>query len=297
MSQQAGNVQEQDILGDGGTAGATGATGGGTGDGGSSSTTTGGGQSASWRDSLPEDIRGHASLKAVQDVGALAKGYIHAQSMVGAEKIAVPSKHATDEDWTQVYRKLGLPESVDKYEVKAPEGAQLDEGFMKGFKEAALKSGVLPKQAEKLVGWYSEAASKALEAQQTALQTQRTEGLNTLKKEWGQGWDKNVAMAKAAVKEYGGEEFGKFLKDTGLTNDPAMIKFMAKLGSTLTEAQMHGAGSGRMDGLTPAEAQTKINTILSDATHPYNVGGHPNHDAAVKEVQGLWASIASAQSA
>ena len=40
-----------------------------------------------WRSSIPEEIRGHKSLDHINDVGALAKSYVHAQSMIGADKI------------------------------------------------------------------------------------------------------------------------------------------------------------------------------------------------------------------
>ena len=33
----------------------------------------------------------------------LLKSYKHAQSLVGADKIPVPNKHATDEDWNEVF--------------------------------------------------------------------------------------------------------------------------------------------------------------------------------------------------
>jgi hypothetical protein len=36
--------------------------------------------------------------------------------MIGSDKIPVPNKYATDEDWQAVYSKLGRPESPDAYE-------------------------------------------------------------------------------------------------------------------------------------------------------------------------------------
>ena len=64
----------------------------------------------SFVDTLPEDVRAEPSLKNFQDAGQLAKSYVHAQRMVGADKISVPTKHATDEDWNQVFSKLGVPD-------------------------------------------------------------------------------------------------------------------------------------------------------------------------------------------
>ena len=59
-------------------------------------------QETSWKDSLPEEIRGHKSLETIKDVGSLAKGFVHAESMIGSDKIAVPGKWATDDDWSAV---------------------------------------------------------------------------------------------------------------------------------------------------------------------------------------------------
>ena len=82
-----------------------------------------------WRSTIPEEIRGHKSLEHIQDVGALAKSYVNAQSMIGADKLAIPGKHATDDDWSDVYAKLGRPDSPDAYELnnQVPEGVELSQ--------------------------------------------------------------------------------------------------------------------------------------------------------------------------
>ena len=54
-------------------------------------------------DGLPEDLRSEPSLKNFTNAGDLAKSYLHAQRMVGADKIPVPGKHSTEEDWNMIY--------------------------------------------------------------------------------------------------------------------------------------------------------------------------------------------------
>src|SRR5690554_6452317 len=95
---------------------------------------------------LPESFRADAVFSRFKDMESLLASYKSAQSMVGMDKIPIPGKHATDDDWKQVFGRLGLPESVDKYEMKLPEGVDAD--FVKAFKETAHKAGVLPKQAQ-----------------------------------------------------------------------------------------------------------------------------------------------------
>ena len=60
-------------------------------------------------DTLGEEFRGNPIFANFQDVNGLAKSYMHAQRMIGADKIAIPGKHATDEERLEVYRKLGSP--------------------------------------------------------------------------------------------------------------------------------------------------------------------------------------------
>jgi hypothetical protein len=46
-------------------------------------------------DSLPEDLRMEPSLRNFTDPASLAKSYVHAQRMIGADKIPLPGKTAT----------------------------------------------------------------------------------------------------------------------------------------------------------------------------------------------------------
>ena len=70
-------------------------------------------ETTDWKSGLSEDIRADKSLENIKDISGLAKSYIHAQKMVGADKIPVPNKYATEDDWNAVYEKLGRPKSAD----------------------------------------------------------------------------------------------------------------------------------------------------------------------------------------
>jgi len=66
-------------------------------------------------DSLGEEFKGNPIFKNFQDVNGLAKSYMHAQRMIGADKVAIPGKHATDAERLEVYQKLGAPVNIDGY--------------------------------------------------------------------------------------------------------------------------------------------------------------------------------------
>ena len=51
-----------------------------------------------WKESLSEELRSDKSLENIKDIEGLAKSYVHAQKLVGADKIPVPNKFATEKD-------------------------------------------------------------------------------------------------------------------------------------------------------------------------------------------------------
>ena len=240
-------------------------------------------ETKTWTEGLPEDIKSHPSLKPFKDVAGLAKLWISAQKMIGSKGVIPPTDKSTDEEWQTFFKNVGLPEDEGKYEVKLPEGAKADPEFIKGLKSVLHKSGVLPRQANALVGWYLAETGKKSQAVEQQKQEETKRGVESLKQEWGQGFEKNVSAAKFALEEFGHEGLKEHLDKTGLGNDPHIIRLLAKMGSTLGEDKIKGSNPGAF-GMTPAEINQKINTIMADANSPFNNASHPNHEAAVNEV-------------
>lgn len=244
-----------------------------------------------WKEALPDDIRQDPSLGAIKDIQNLAKSYVNAQKMVGKEKIIIPDQHATAEDWKGVFKKLGLPESVDQYNVKA-EGFQKE--FIDEFKQAAYGMNLMPKQAEDLLGFYKGFSEKSLSVQAEAQKAASLEEVNNLKKEWGNAFDKNLLIAKGALEQFADPETKKYIETSGLGNDVRLIKLLASIGNKMGDDQFVGEAKKQM-GMTPVDAQQKANTILGNKEHPYWNKTHPNHKGAVEEVFKLHEYIAESE--
>ncbi len=114
-----------------------------------------------WEAFQTPELKDNASVKKFNDVESLAKSYVNLEKTFGKDKITVPDQHATDEDWRGVFSKLGLPENPDKYELKAD---GLDPEFIKEFKKTAHESGMLPRQVQKAVDWYTGKTKATAEA-------------------------------------------------------------------------------------------------------------------------------------
>lgn len=242
-----------------------------------------------WHASLPQELQDNPSLKLFTDVGGLAKSYLHAQQSLSKKGIIPPGEKATEEEWHGFFKQIGLPEA-DKYELPIATDKKMDAEFIKSFKETAHKQGILPKQANAILAMMAERTENKTKQTIESHENEIKAGIDGLKKEWGQGFDKQINLAKMAVKESGGPEFAAWLEKTGLGNDPTFIKVMAKVGSFIGEDKLRGAASGAV-GSTPAEAKAKINTIMGDLKHPYFDAAHPGHAQAVAEMETLYKQL------
>lgn len=239
-----------------------------------------------WRDSLPEEFKSEPVLQRIQDFSSLVKSLVHAQKAIGANKVVVPSKHATPDDWTNFFQQIGVPKDPKDFKVELPKDASFDEEFLTAFKDASHKANLLPNQAQALVDWFNEAnAKKTLEYR--GKQTEKAlKELNDLKAEWGQAFSLKAEQANIALTHF--DQDGKvpvLLKELGLSNNATLIRFLAKVGETLKEDNI--AGQGGSSAMTPKEAQNQLNSIYGDMSHPYWLKDHPGHKAAVEEVQKL----------
>ncbi len=239
---------------------------------------------ASWRDTLPDDLKNDVGLQQFQSVENLAKSWRSAQDMVGKKGVVVPGEKATDEEWKSFYKSLGQPDA-DKYSLTTPKETPTNAEFLKGFKETVMKGGLLPKQAQAVLDFCFIQEQTAIEAGKKAFQTQTQEALKGLKTEWGQGYDKQVGFARAAVKEFGTPEDIAYLNESGMGDNPHLIKMLAKAGALLGEDRIRGDGGSGKFGKTPQETQREINDIMGNTAHPYFDTNHPGHAQAVKDME------------
>ena len=230
---------------------------------GSASASTAPSAPGSWRDSLPADLKDNPSLSSFTDIGGLAKSYVHAQSIVGKKGVVVPTDKDDDTVWGNFYKTLGVPD-LDKYEITAPKDVKLNDSVMARFKESFQKNGVLPKQANAIIASYIQYEQDTLKEQNTKKEADSTAALEGLKREWGpEGFQKETAAARVAAKEIG-PEFMEYLKQSGLANDPMLVKALAKFGKLYGEDRLRGeVGSGAM-GKTKDDIHKEIQALESN---------------------------------
>ena len=236
-----------------------------------------------FKDIIPEKYKDEKALSNFTSMDDFVKSYLSAQRLVGANKVAIPNKMATDEDWEEVYSKLGRPAKPEDYKYSFSE-EEINQDQLKNFNETAHRIGLLPKQAERIIKFYNEMNTQAEVDNQKMFEAKQTEAMADLKKEFGPTYTKRLDQAKKLAVETLGNEMlnNTVLKDgSRLGDNVAVIKAFSMLADKLSEDEIiKGEGTGYQ---TASEIEKEISELTEDGS-PYWNKTHPNHAKTVDRV-------------
>jgi hypothetical protein len=223
------------------------------------------GQQRWFEDIEGDDLRGFAGrfptkadlVKHAREVSARVKDAI----------LPLP-ENATDEQ-KAAHRKavnavIGVPESPDGYKFPdPPEGRTLTaeektsrETWAKRFHDA----GVPASAAEAMVAAFREDIEAATAESARQVKAAREKTVADMRKEYGGDYEGHMKAAGNALRRFGGEELADYLDETGLGNDPRLMKAFVKIGMQLGEDGMIGLA----DGAESKSIQEKIDAIYNE---------------------------------
>jgi hypothetical protein len=230
---------------------------------------------------LGEELRVNKSLHNFKSADDLAKSYLEANKLLGKRMTELNAEEA------QYFKSLiGVPGESDAY--KLPDG--LTEDTSKWYKDVALKAGLTQDQAKHVIDSYIELERQQMSQAELSQRQEQQAWVESLKKEFGTAFDKQVEIAKRGVKAFGDESLTNLLNETGLGDHPAVVKMFAKIGRELLEDKIIKADSEVTFGVTPADAKRQIDLKRTDAEfmNAYLTARHPGHKAAVAEMARLY---------
>jgi hypothetical protein len=259
-------------MADGGAATAIGAgaetvTGGGTTTA-TETTTTTTGTAPEWLGTLPDELKGDATLTRYKSVEDLARGHLETKRLA-MSKLAIPGEGASDEDWGKVWSALGRPEKADGYgefgldplpatATKAEQDARA--AMVAGYQEQLHKLGVPGKLAGEIV----KADIARIQGAQEAYYAKGAEEIAALKAELGGDYDTKVAAAKAVFAKLGlPVEFADELD--AKVGSAALLKGFIKLAEATGEhGRVEGDGGQTGFGAAGGTPQERINGLFAD---------------------------------
>lgn len=265
----------------------------------------------SWINSLPEDIRGEASLAKFRDLGGLAKSYLSAEKLISSS-VRIPGADATQEErdafyskvtaagdllrlpkeenseeMSHIYNKLGRPEDPSKYEFDLITGEDHESPLISGLLKEGHEAGMTQKQMQTVLNYYNKAVETNLQALEAAKETAEA----SLKQAWGDRYEDNLNASKVAIKalqqKYPKEVESLVFGPNG--NNPVLATILAEFGSRLKEGQtVTGEGVSAFNSAA-SNAKAKIDEIMkAGRDHPVWNTNHPNHRKAVAEMDELY---------
>lgn len=253
-----------------------------------------GNPSFDWSATLGQSYEAHKPMieaKRWSDPAAVLTSYGELEKMVGRDKIAIPGKDASPEEYRKIYTALGMPSDPNGYEFQAPSDFEhYDKNFVDGwYKNAAHKAGLTPAQARALHDEYVSQTRQAVSAIQEQTSKEDKEAEQALRTKWGSDYDKNVGLAQAAVKEFGFNalaltELEHVIQQ--VSGSPTLLEMFATIGEKMGTASLV---TGAVSSNSPQGALSEIEKLKGDKefSAAYLNREHPGHDEAVRRMRSL----------
>lgn len=248
---------------------------------------------------LPEAFRADPVFKNFGGLEDLARSYKSAASLVGLDKgmvLRLPSED-TPEAMGEVWDKLGRPATFDAYDVG---DVGIDKAELEEYTKLAHENGVSNKAFKALLGKVMEKGTAGQEQSEAAKAAQVAEWQSSIKAEYGEAYNDKLALAKAAVKNIGGDELiAEIQADPHLFEKPAIIKAFVKMGEQMQKiAQQTKEDNGFLPGaagassaMSPPEAKAAIAELEASAEYKKVMFDpiHPQRQAMLDKMQKMYA--------
>ena len=197
--------------------------------------------SEGWIDKLPDEVADYkSSIKNFKSVPDLVKALGNANALIG-KKLGVPSEKSSPEEVAAFRRSLGVPDSIDEYKFAPdalPEGMTWDDNNVKNYAEIAHKHNIPPAAMKALVTEHAKMEHFKMQGMQAQIEKQHVEAVNTLKKEWGGEFDKNIGLAKQAAKIAGVNANSQGFAD------PEVVRGFVRMAQMMSEDKVGRSMSG-----------------------------------------------------
>lgn len=244
--------------------------------------------------SLPADLQAEKCLHNMDSPATLAKGFVHAQKMIGTKRLPVPDGTFTEQQWTEHYDASGRPKTaadykIPAYEFKAGKDIKMDDAKFTPVKEALHRAGLNQRQADVVLTTYLESVDKDIQTARQASQNKMAEAETTLKQEWGDKYQPNIDLAKAVVQKFGDESLAKYIDEQG-GNDPRLIRTLSKIGAAMLEDKSRGGQAALNLNISDStRANQEITRLKGDSAFMKSLttANDPGHKVAVQQWQNL----------
>ena len=249
---------------------------------------------------LGGELANHPGMAKFADATALGKSYLELETRLSEQGVRVPGEDASPEAIAEYREAIGVPKTIDGYEVasnlKLPADVAWDTDFQNEMVTAMHEEGLTPPQVTRVLQKYADRQGTITATAIEGAKANKESSSKLLRQEWGSAYDANIRVAHLAMEEIFGDGMKaiattKLLDGSMLGINPAFIRAMAKVGEDYSEHDIHGMGERKRMTMTPEEASAEIVKLRSDTVFQaaYLGKDDPGHQAAVDRMNNLYA--------
>lgn len=139
----------------------------------------------------------------------------------------------------------GKPAVPEAYDFKAPEGSELDAKLIEHFTPLAKELGLSNEQAQKVVDLVPQLQQRIAEQQAEAWGKQVQDWAEAVKADkeiGGDNFQGSLVAVQKVMQQFGTPELKQMLEQTGMGNNPELVKLIVKVGKAMSEDQFIAGG-------------------------------------------------------
>ncbi len=145
-----------------------------------------------------------------------------------------------------------VPPRPEDYRFEIPpEVAPADDPVLKSFRQVAHQKGLTQEQAKAVIDFYANFRSDELAARGRLVE----QGMELLKQDWGDDYDRNLALANKALERFGGAELVEELRVSPLGTSPALARAFLRVGRAISEDRFVDGQRGKPNQQAAKEDQ------------------------------------------
>lgn len=166
-----------------------------------------------------------------------------------------------------IYTKLGRPESPDKYDIKLPEGIQVDDNRLNLAKEVGHKIGLNNKQIQALAEFDASYQQEAMANHEKAVAQKQEQELTGLQKEWGTHFEERAELGRRFVRNNLPEGIDKEATLSAIEQaigTAATLKLFANAGEKSREDSVPDSSGDRPFGYTREQALADKKALMDE---------------------------------
>lgn len=187
---------------------------------------------------LRSDQRFSTFASKFKSFDEVVKSALELETKVGS-MVSIPDKDSPEEVRKDFWKKFGVPENPDSYELEQNQEVSTPPEAIAEFRKLAHSLNLSKAQASELWKKVQTSGASALKTAQEAESKRISESIaqtdTALKAEWGGEYAQNLGIMKRAIKAYGLNDLVNQAAKTGIIANKAFTQVLFELGKSIRE--------------------------------------------------------------